>query len=159
MLSNGKYSKGLSAGSLNVYAAVMRGAFRFAVFPKQLITLNPMQYVVVRGNSDDYEMFSEEKAERGTDTSVITHEQYLQMTDYLRSRNIPSLLAFQIGYYTGLRIVKVCGLTWQDINLENLYLTVRRSLTYSNVRKGTVIGPTKRKKIRTVNFTTTLAEI
>lgn len=159
LLSNGKYSKGLSAGSLNVYAAVMRGAFRFAVFPKQLITFNPMQYVMVRGNSDDYEMFSEENMERGTDTSVITHEQYLQMTEYLRSRNIPSLLAFQIGYYTGLRIGEVCGLTWQDIDLENQYLTVRRSITYSNVRKGTVIGPTKRKKIRTVDFTTTLSEI
>lgn len=76
-LSNGKHSKGLSAGSLNVYAAVMRGAFRFAVFPKQLITFNPMQYVMVRGNSDDYEMFSEENTEHGTDTSVITHEQFL----------------------------------------------------------------------------------
>lgn len=81
------------------------------------------------------------------------------MTEYLQSRKIPSLLAFQIGYYTGLRIGEVCGLTWQDIDLENLYLTVRRSLTYSNVRKGTVIGPTKRKKIRTVDFTTTLAKI
>ncbi len=44
-LSDGTMSKGLSSGSLNVYAAVMRGAFRFAVFPKQLITFNPMQYV------------------------------------------------------------------------------------------------------------------
>lgn len=32
-------------------------------------------------------------------------------------------------------------------------------MTYNNVRKGTFIGPTKRKKIRTVDFTTTLAEI
>lgn len=159
LLSNGTMSKGLCSGSLNVYAAVMRGAFRFAVFPKQLITFNPMQYVVIRGNQDDYEMFAEEHSEHHADTSVITHEQYLQMTAYLRDRNIPSLLAFQIGYYTGLRIGEVCGLTWQDIDLENQYLTVRRSMTYSNVRKGTVIGPTKRKKIRTVDFTTTLAEI
>lgn len=34
-------------------------------------------------------------------------------------------------------------------------MTVRRSMNYNNVRKGTVIEPTKRKKIRTV----TLAEI
>lgn len=29
------------------YVAIFRGAFRFAVFPKQLITFNPMQYVVI----------------------------------------------------------------------------------------------------------------
>lgn len=137
----------------------MRGAFRFAVFPKQLITFNPMQYVVIRGNNDDYEMFAEDGAECKEDVSVITHEQYLQVIKYLESRSIPSLLAFQIGYYTGLRIGEVCGLTWQDIDLENQYLTVRRSITYSNMRKCTVIGPTKRKKIRTVDFSTTLAEI
>lgn len=159
LLSNGKYSKGLSAGSLNVYAAVMRGAFRFAVFPKQLITFNPMQYVVLRGSQEDYEMFTEEQAEVGAHSTVITNEQFMQMTEYLRTRNIPSLLVFQIGYYTGLRLGEICGLTWQDIDLENQCLTVRRSMDYNNIRKGTSIGPTKRKKIRTVDFTTTLAEI
>lgn len=156
-LSNGNSQKDCQQGSLNVYAAVMRGAFRFAVFQKQLITFNPMQYVVIRGNKD--EIFSEEKTEHSTDTSVITHEQFLQMTDYLRNRNILSLLAFQIGYYTGLRIGEICGLTWQNIDLENQYLTVRRSMNYNNVRKCAIIGPTKRKKIRTVDFTSTLAEI
>ncbi len=157
-LSDGTMSKGLSSGSLNVYAAVMRGAFRFAVFPKQLITFNPMQYVVVRGNHDDYEMFVEDN-EVQVDNTVITHEHFEQITEYLRTGNIPSLLAFQIGYYTGLRIGEVCGLGWQDIDLNEQCLTVRRSITYSNIRNCTVIGPTKRKKIRTVYFGTALAEI
>lgn len=157
-LSDGTMSKGLSSGSLNVYAAVMRGAFRFAVFPKQLITFNPMQYVVVRSHNDGYEMFVADN-EVQTENSVITHEQFLGIENYLRTRNIPSLLAFQIGYYTGLRIGEVCGIAWNDIDLEEQYLTVRRSMTYSNIRNGTVIGPTKRKKIRTVYFGNTLANI
>ena len=37
-------------------------------------------------------------------------------------------------YYTGLRIGEVCGLTWQDINLEEQYLTVRRSMRYNGTR-------------------------
>lgn len=57
LLSSGEYSKSLFSGSLNVYAAVMRGAFRFAVFPKQLISFNPMKYVTIRGNNDDCELF------------------------------------------------------------------------------------------------------
>ena len=157
-LSNGKKSKGLCAGSLNVYAAVMRGAFRFAVFPKQFITFNPMQYVVIRGNDDDYEMFVD-NAENNVSDVIITTEQYSEFVQYLTERKNTALLPIQIAYYTGLRIGETCGLTWQDINLEEQYLTVRRSITYSNIRKGTVIGPTKRKKIRTVDFGNNLAEI
>ncbi|MFA6850058.1 MAG: tyrosine-type recombinase/integrase [Selenomonadaceae bacterium] len=158
-LSNGQHSKPLCSGSLNVYAAVMRGAFRFAVFPKQLISFNPMQYVTIRGNNDDYELFAENGTEDTSAPPVITDEQYKQLTEYLELTKNPALLPIQIAYYTGLRLGEVCGLTWQDIDLEEQYLTVRRSICYNNVRKKTVIGPTKRKKIRTVDFCDTLAEI
>ena len=141
-LSDGTMSKGLCSGSLNVYAAVMRGAFRFAVFPKQLITFNPMQYVVLRGNSDDYEMFSNSD-EREETQSVVTPSQFEELTSYLEKTNNPTILPVQIAYYTGLRIGEVCSLDWQDIDLTEQCLTVRRSIAYSNIRKGTVIGPTK----------------
>lgn len=159
LLSNGEKSKPLCSGTLNVYAAVMRGAFRFAVFPKQLISFNPMQYVTIRGNNDDYELFTESGTEDTTAPPVVTDEQYSQLTEYLEQTKNPALLPIQIAYYTGLRLGEVCGLTWQDIDLEEQYLTVRRSICYNNVRKRTVIGPTKRKKIRTVDFCDTLAEI
>ena len=45
----------------------------------------------------------------------------------------------QIAYYTGLRIGEVCGLTWQDINLEEQYLTVRRSMRYNGTRHTTEV--------------------
>ncbi|MEM1486290.1 tyrosine-type recombinase/integrase [Oscillospiraceae bacterium PP1C4] len=47
----------------------------------------------------------------------------------------PALLPIQIAYYTELRLGEVCGLTWQDIDLEEQYLTVRRSICYNNVRE------------------------
>ena len=67
--------------------------------------------------------------------------------------------AIQISYFTGLRIGEACGLTWQDIDLKEQCLTVRCSMRYNSVRKKTEIGPTKRKKIRTVDFCDTLADI
>ena len=78
---------------------------------------------------------------------------------FLKKKNNPALLPIQIAYYTGLRIGEVCGLTWQDINLEEQYLTVRRSMRYNGARHKTEIGATKRKKIRTVDFCDTLAAI
>lgn len=69
------------------------------------------------------------------------------------------MLPIQIAYYTGLRIGEVCALTWRDINLDEQYLTVRRSIRYNGDRHKTEIGATKRKKIRTVDFCDTLAAI
>lgn len=140
------------------FSAVLRGSFRFAVFPKRYITFNPMQYVRMRVKKEEVELF-DDSAVNETDIKTITHEQYTQITDYLRKKKNPALLPIQIAYYTGLRIGEVCGLTWQDINLEEQYLTVRRSMRYNATRHKMEIGATKRKKIRTVDFCDTLAQI
>ena len=94
-----------------------------------------------------------------TSAPTISYEQYLQLEDFLKKQDNPALLPIQIAYYTGLRIGEVCGLTWQDINLEGQYLTVRRSMRYNGARHKMEIGATKRKKIRTVDFCDTLAAI
>ena len=155
---DGTQAKALSKGYLRLFSAVMQGAFRFAVFPKRLISFNPMQYVVWRGKKEEYELFSDEDGDV-TSAPTISHEQYLKLEDFLKKKDNPALLPIQIAYYTGLRIGEVCGLTWQDINLEGQYLTVRRSMRYNGARHKTEIGATKRKKIRTVDFCDTLVEI
>ena len=81
------------------------------------------------------------------------------MENFLKKKDNPALLPIQIAYYTGLRIGEVCALTWQDINLDEQYLTVRRSIRYNGARHRTEIGATKRKKVRTVDFCDTLAAI
>ena len=155
---DGTTAKALSKGYLRLFSAVLQGAFRFAVFPKRLITFNPMQYVVWRGKKEDYDLFSDEDGDTAS-TPTLSHEQYLKLEEFLKRKGNPALLPIQIAYYTGLRIGEVCGLTWQDINLDKQYLTVRRSMRYNGARHKTEIGATKRKKIRTVDFCDTLATI
>lgn len=157
---DGTEYKALSVGSMRQYSAVLQNSFRFAVFPKRLITFNPMQYVIRHANGEDYELFSEDEAgEAPNETPTITYEQYLKLTAFLEKKKNPALLPIQIAYFTGLRIGEACGLTWQDIDLKEQCLTVRRSMRYNSVRKKTEIGPTKRKKVRTVDFCDTLAAI
>ena len=155
---DGTTAKALSKGYLRLFSAVLQGAFRFAVFPKRLITFNPMQYVVWRGKKEDYDLFSDEDGNTDS-TPTLSPEQYLKLEEFLKKKDNPALLPIQIAYYTGLRIGEVCGLTWQDINLEGQYLTVRRSMRYNGARHKTEIGATKRKKVRTVDFCNTLAAI
>ena len=155
---DGTEAQPISKNYMLQFSAVLRGSFRFAVFPKRYITFNPMQYVRMRVKKEEVELF-EGNAENETGIPTITHEQYTEITDYLRKKRNPALLPVQIAYYTGLRIGEVCGLAWQDINLEEQYLTVRRSMRYNATRHKMEIGATKRKKIRTVDFCDTLAEI
>ncbi len=145
-----------SKGYTHSFSAVLQSAFRFAVFPKRFISFNPMQYVVLRKNKEEYDLF-----DQGGDAAAptISHEQYQALIEYLERRNPAAVLPIQIAYYTGLRIGEVCGLTWQDIDLDGQCLTVRRSLKYSSTRHKLELGPTKRKKVRTVDFCDTLAVI
>ena len=155
---DGTASPPMSKGYMLQFSAVLQGAFRFAVFPKRLISFNPMQYVVWRGKKEEYELFSDEDGD-ATSAPTISYEQYLKLEEFLKKKDNPALLPIQIAYYTGLRIGEVCGLTWQDINLDEQYLTVRRSMRYNGTRHKTEIGTTKRSKVRTVDFCDTLAAI
>lgn len=155
---DGTTAKALSKGYLRLFSAVLQGAFRFAVFPKKLISFNPMQYVVWRGKKEEYELFADEGGEVDS-TPTIDHQQFVMLEDFLKKKDNPALLPMQIAYYTGLRIGEACALTWQDINLDGQYLTVRRSMRYNGQRHKTEIGATKRKKVRTVDFCDTLADI
>lgn len=122
-------------GTRHVYGSVLRGAFAFAVFPKKLIAFNPMQYVVNRNATDNYELFTETRTEQASVTKTISEMQYLQLIEILASKNNPAMLPIQIAYYTGLRLGEACSLTWQDIDLDEQYITVRRSICYSNTLK------------------------
>ena len=155
---DGTEAKALSKGYLRQYSSVLQGAFRFAVFPKRLISFNPMQYVVWQGRKEEYELFSDEDGDTPS-TPTLAHEQFRALEDFFKKKDNPALLPIQIAYYTGLRIGEVCTLAWQDINLDEQYLTVRRSIRYNGARNKTEIGATKRKKVRTVDFCDTLAAI
>ena len=117
-----------------------------------------MDYVVIHSNVTETELFAEDD-ELPETTKPLTPEEYQKLIDFLGKRSKDAILPVQIAYFTGLRIGEVAGLTWQDINLDEQYLTVRRSIRYNGARHTTEIGPTKRGKVRIVDFGDTLTEI
>ncbi len=142
--------------------AVLNHAFRYAVFPKKYIAYNPMQYVAIRDRKTDVDIFASED-DFNDNITPLSDEKYKELIEYLSARYPYAVLPVKISYYTGLRIGEVSGLTWQDINLDEQYLTVRRSVTYDTQRHKIQIGTTKRGKIRIVDFgdklTKALAEV
>ena len=150
--------KGYKKDYANTYSAILNQAFRYAVFPKQYITFNPMQYVVLKRQKCNADLFV---SEEDSDESVkpLTKEMYEEMISYMEKHHPDAILPVQIAFYAGLRIGEAAGLTWQDINLDEQYLTVRRSVTYNPQRHKVEIGTTKRAKVRIVDFGDTLTEI
>jgi len=142
----------------NKYLAVLNHVFRFAVYPKQYISNNPMTYVVLRKRIIDTELFAFED-EIIKNTTPLTKEMYDKLLEYLAAHHPDAILPVQISYYSGLRLGEVSGLVWQDINLEEQYMIVRRSVSYNSQRHMIQIGSTKRGKVRTVDFGDTLADI
>ena len=152
-------SKGYSKDYVKSFFAVLQQSFRFAVFPKQYITFNPMQYVVMRHKKDDMDLFAEETDTDNGKVNPLSFEQYQKLIAQLGKRSKDAILPVQIAYFTGLRLGEVAGLTWQDINFEEQCLTVRRSVRYNGATYKHEIGSTKRKKVRIVDFGNALADI
>ena len=155
---DGTEARPLSIDRIHSFSAVLQRAFRYAVFPKKYITFNPMQYVVIRRPTQQVDLFGTGD-EDVSQTKTITHEQFQKITEYLKKKKTSSLLAIQISYYAGLRIGEVAGLSWNDVNLEEQHLTIRRSLNRNSTRHKLELGATKSNKVRIVDFGDTLAEI
>ena len=85
--ADGTEVKPISKGYMRQFSAVMQGAVRFAVFPKRLLTFNPMQYIKIRQKQESYELFNED-SEDGLTVPTISFEQYKALTDYLKRKRI-----------------------------------------------------------------------
>ena len=72
---DGTTSKPMSKGYMLLFSAVLQNSFRFAVFPKKLITFNPMQYVKLRGRKQETDIFSDSEEDTAS-IPTITHEQF-----------------------------------------------------------------------------------
>lgn len=136
---------------------VLEHMFKYAVYPKQLMRENLMQYVRRRKKQKAAALFDEME----TSVQTISNEEYCQITDMLAQHETDSylLLPVQIAYHTGMRAGEVCGLTWQDIDLKNMCLTVKRSMYYDMETKCWELKVPKSNKPRVIDFGESLAEI
>lgn len=147
--------KPYAKSTCNCYMSVLNRVFRFAMFPKQFISTNPMEFVINKKKSNNFSITQSDPLF----VSTISSQQFKSISAYLRERHSSSLLPIQIGYYAGLRLGEVCGLTWDDIDLENEYMIVRRTVYYNTNLHCMEIGPTKSGKPRIVDFGHTLSAI
>lgn len=144
---NHKYLSGISKNHLTNILAVLTGSLKAATNSYHFIKEHPAEYI-------KFPTYKYTKA--AVDRHVIRPEQFEQIIERFPLGN-NSFILLMIGYYAGLRIGEITGLTWNDIDLTNNTLTVNKQL-YKRGKSHWCFGPTKTSSsIRTLPFGQTLA--
>ena len=136
----------LSAGYLRVCRAVLTGAFSFAVYPGKLLAEDPSGGLILpkkrRPLIEKPKSFPPETLDR-------------------IERALPPGVkeAFSIARYTGMRLGEVCGLGWEDVDLEKRVIRVRRSVRYNSLTRRYEADLPKSGRERVIPVGEKLAEV
>ena len=155
-LCDHSFHKPYSKSRICAYSALLTNAFEYAVYPLKVIKHNPMAHITLTVARNEKRIFSDMNQKE----QVLSHEIFLRIIDYLNQKASPNALPIQIAYYTGLRLGEVCGLTWEDIHLNEQFLVVQRSVVLNCENKNRLEFTTpKRDKSRVVYFPNSLKKI
>lgn len=116
-------SGGLAFKTLTVVRIIFHHALNYAVYPAQLISSNPLNYVKVPKGAP----------RNVVKRTIISNEKFsevMQMYPFGTPFHIPLMLL----YHTGMRIGEVVGLMWRDIDFAEKKITVRQQVVYLSRR-------------------------
>ena len=72
--------------------------------------------------------FSKEKSKSASKICVLSPEAICKITAALKRRNDLVTMGIVFTMFTGVRIGELCGLRWGDVDLENGYVHIRRTV-------------------------------
>ncbi len=145
---NHKYLSGISKNHLTNILAVLTGSLKAAANSFEFIKEHPAEFIKIP-------TYKYTKA--SADRYVIRPEQFERIIERFPVGN-NSYILLMIGYYAGLRIGEITGLTWEDIDFNENTLTVNKQL-YKRGKGHWCLGPTKTPaSMRIIPFGQTLAE-
>ncbi|MCH1662140.1 site-specific integrase [Enterococcus faecium] len=116
---NAEFKKGYSKKTMTITHSVLKNALNMAVYPWGLIKQNPMLYVKI----PKYEARPTTKK----DLKIISLEDFDHMLE-ITPEGHTFYIPLNIGFYTGMRVGEVCGLTWDDVDFSNGTITVEKQM-------------------------------
>lgn len=116
---NTEFKKGYSKKTMTITHSVLKNALNMAVYPWGLIKQNPMLYVKI----PKYE----ERPTTKKDLKIISLEDFDHMLE-ITPEGHPFYIPLNIGFYTGMRVGEVCGLTWDNVDFSNGTITVEKQM-------------------------------
>lgn len=113
-------NNGLARNSVMGILTTLSGAYEYAIEPLGYVRDNPCSRA---------KMPKFEKTSKGR--NIVPPDDFRRIIERFPESN-HFYVPLMIGYYTGLRISEAFALTWEDIDLENSTLTVRKAVVKRN---------------------------
>lgn len=114
--------KGYTEGTIKYYKSVLSCALRYAVRPLEYIERNPASNLgmpKVTVHKDDRE--------------ILTPSQFEEVTGLLGNDKRAEKLAMNLSFNAGLRAGEAVSLTWDDVDLENRIIRIRKQIIDNRV--------------------------
>lgn len=115
---------GLSYNTISAIHAFIHNALKYAVYPAQLISSNPAEYIKVPKNAP----------RNVIKRHIISPEQFKALLEKYPFGS-PPYIPLMLLYHTGMRISEVLGLTWQDIDFAKKRINLSRQISY-HIKRG-----------------------
>lgn len=113
------YSEGYTKGYINQCRMILHEALNYAVYPCELIMVNPCAYVKVPKNA----------VKSAVKRHIIDSERFHELIHIFPlgdTLHVPIALM----WHTGMRIGETLGLAWNDIDFEEKSITIRHQRIY-----------------------------
>ena len=148
-LLNLKQREGYSRKTISIIKCILSNSLKHAVYPWALIKENPIQYVMMP-------KFDEIKTDKDS-LEILPLEDFKKLISVV-SEDDSFYIPLHIGFYTGMRVSEVAGLTWDCVNFRTQTIIVEKILV--NKHGEWIFGTPKTKSShRTVHIGNTLIEI
>ncbi|MBR1764110.1 MAG: site-specific integrase [Ruminococcus sp.] len=136
-----KLKSGLSARYVTDIIVLLKSIYRYAC--REYAVRNVLDGIVL-------------PKKKHTEVKVLTANQQKTLSAYLNTNRSTTTLGIALSLYTGVRIGELCALQWQDIDLVNNTLTVRKTIqriqTFGGKRRTQLVitEPKSANSLRTI---------
>ena len=125
-------ARGLAHRTITTSKTILSHALKYAVYPAELIPLNPCAGLSVPRN-----------APRSVIPRVVISPAILADLFRKYPEGHKYHIIFKLAYHTGARIGEILGITWDDIDLDAGRVSIRQQVLYSKGRGAHYFAPPK----------------